>query len=80
MTVTCTYKIPVYHSQVTVISGVETLSHFHLFLRLRLPIYIVYSSVSIYWTLTRFIGQCLAGLTVSTPLTVVVLLNWISTL
>ena len=33
-----------------------------------LPIYFVYSSVSIYRTFTRFIGQCPAWLAVSTPL------------
>ena len=45
-----------------------TAGHFDLFTTLVLPIYFVYSSVSIYWTFTRFIGQCLAWLTVSTPL------------
>ena len=33
-----------------------------------LPIYFVYSLVSIYQTFTRFIGQCPAWLAVSTPL------------
>ena len=33
-----------------------------------LPIYFVYSSVSIYRTFTRFIGQCPAWLAVSIPL------------
>ena len=34
-----------------------------------LPIYFVYSLVSIYQTFTRFIGQCPAWLAISTPLT-----------
>ena len=35
-----------------------------------LPIYFVYSSVSIYWTFTRFIGQCPVWLVVSTPMNI----------
>ena len=36
-----------------------------------LLIYFVYSSVSIYWTFTIFIGQCPVWLAVSTPLSIV---------
>ena len=39
-----------------------------IFITLVFPIYFVYSLVSIYWTFTRFIGQCPAWLAVSTPL------------
>ena len=37
------------------------------FVLLSIYIYFVYSSVSIYWTFTRFIGQCPAWLAISTP-------------
>ena len=52
---------------------VQTAGHFdlvyvHVFSLVMLFTYLLYSSVSIYWTFTTFIRQCPAWLTVSTPL------------
>ena len=55
------------HRDVEIVSQLlDILAYFHH--SCLLPIYFVYSLVSIYRTFTRFIGQCPAWLTVSTPL------------